>query len=125
MPERLYTFPRAHRLSGSIQFDACYDANCRCSRGPLTVVARANGLPHSRLGLSVSRRVGNAVARNRIKRLLRESYRLSRHVLPIGYDWVIVVRPHKPLALAEYQAILLEATTKAATTWQRRQPAAP
>lgn len=58
------------------------------------------------MGIQTGRRVGSAVRRNRIKRLLREAFRLMQHDFPRGYDLVIVVRPHEPLILAEYQRIL-------------------
>jgi ribonuclease P protein component len=51
-----------------------------------------NGLPHPRLGLSVSRRVGGAVLRNRWKRLIREAFRISQHQLPQGVDLVVIPR---------------------------------
>jgi len=51
-----------------------------------------NGLPYSRLGLSVSSRVGPAVVRNCWKRLLREAFRLHRSELPTGTDFVVVPR---------------------------------
>jgi ribonuclease P protein component len=78
------------------------------ARGPLAVYSIKNVLPHSRWGLSVSRRVGSAPKRNRIKRLVRESIRLLQHELPVGYDFLIVIRPHEPLALAGYQKLLKE-----------------
>ena len=78
----------------------------RESRGPLTIYGRANDLAHARLGLSVSRHVGTAVRRNRIKRLIREAFRLMQHDLPRGYDLVVVVRRHEPLILAEYQKVM-------------------
>jgi ribonuclease P protein component len=60
--------------------------------GPLFVlVATTNGRPYSRLGLAASRKVGGAVARNRAKRLLRESFR-SQKVLP-GFDLVLIPKP--------------------------------
>ncbi|MCI5120194.1 MAG: ribonuclease P protein component, partial [Candidatus Electrothrix sp. AUS4] len=51
----------------------------------------------SRLGISVPRKVGNAVQRNRIKRIIREAFRLHRDVFPQGSDVVFAVRPGFPL----------------------------
>jgi len=117
-----YTFPASHRLSGPLAFAAVYDAKTRDSRGPLTLYSLPNNLPHSRLGLSVSRRVGNAVRRNRIKRMLRESFRLMQHDLPGNYDLVIVVRPHEALPLTDYQKLLSSAIGRLHKTWARRLP---
>jgi ribonuclease P protein component len=62
----------------------------------MVVFGAENGLPYARLGLSVSRRkFGTAVARNRVKRLLREAFRLSKGELPVGIDLVIVPRGPK------------------------------
>ena len=102
------------------EFSAVYEARVRESRGPLTVYARPNDLPHPRLGLSVSRKVGTAVRRNRIKRLVRESFRLLQHDLPQGYDLLVVVRPHEPLLLADYQKLLSAMLVKLHNTWTRR-----
>jgi ribonuclease P protein component len=115
-----YRFPRSHRLAGRRAFAAVFAAKMRKHAGPLTVFSRPNDLPHPRLGLSVGRRVGNAVKRNRIKRLLREAFRLARASWPGGYDIVVAVRPHEPLAVSEYQRLLARAVDEAHRQWQRR-----
>lgn len=64
--------------------------------------------PEPRLGLSIGRRVGNAVARNALKRRLREAFRLLRHEIPEppgggNYDLVISARPHDLLGSGAYR----------------------
>jgi ribonuclease P protein component len=55
------------------------------------VYAIENGMERSRLGLSVSKKVGNAVVRNRVKRLIKEALRVRVKVLD-GYDFVVIAR---------------------------------
>ena len=82
MPTSSYTFPKSHHLRSPREFDAVYSNKTRESRGPLTVYALPNDLGHPRVGFSVSRKVGTAPRRNRIRRLLREAFRLMQHDLP-------------------------------------------
>ena len=70
---------------------AVYDAKVRESHGPIMVYGKPNRLAHSRLGLSVSRKVGTAPRRNRIRRLLREAFRHMQHDLPMpGWSEALV-----------------------------------
>jgi ribonuclease P protein component len=117
---RPQTFPKSHHLRSPREFDAVYAAKTREARGPVTVYAKPNDLGHPRLGLSVSRKVGNAVRRNRIRRLLREAMRLMQHDFAAGYDLVIVVRPPEPLMLADYQRLLAAAVLKLHNVWRKR-----
>jgi ribonuclease P protein component len=112
MPAHRYSFPRSKRLGGRDTFKAIRERGVRESRGPLTLWAVSNGSSSSRLGISIGRHVGTAVRRNRIKRLLRESFRLMQHDIPIGCDFVVAVRPHEPLILAEYQKLLMGLTVR-------------
>jgi len=60
----------------------------------LVVYAMENGLQWSRLGMSVSKKVGNSVVRHRVRSKIREAYRLNKTNLPIGYDLICIARPH-------------------------------
>ena len=53
---------------------------------------RENGLARNRLGVSVSKRVGNSVVRHRITRLVRENYRLREDMFNSGLDMVVIAR---------------------------------
>lgn len=113
-------FPASHRLHGRLAFAAVFAGQVRRSTGPLLIFGIPNDLGHARLGLSVSRRVGNAVRRNRIKRLLREAFRLGRGDRPQGYDLVIVVRPHEPLELTAYRQMLVTAACAIHRRWEKK-----
>lgn len=97
------TFPRELRLHSPADFERVYERNVYAADDLLVANACENGLPHARLGLSVSRKVGNAVVRNRWKRVLREAFRLSRGKLPAGVDFVL--RPRRGAA-PDFHAIL-------------------
>lgn len=86
------TFPQSIRLKTPAEFKAVYDRKRSVSDLLLVVYAKENELPHARVGLSVSKKVGNAVARNRCKRLFREAFRLSQHDLPPGIDLILIPR---------------------------------
>ncbi len=81
-----HRFERAKRLQHKSEFDAVYrrDPQVQRSADPLFVIlARLNTGATTRLGLSVpSRQIRNAVGRNRVKRLVRESFRLRQERLP-------------------------------------------
>jgi len=55
-------------------------------------MSKQNGLGTNRLGITVSKKIGNAVKRNRVKRLIREYYRLNNHRFSQGYEIVIVAK---------------------------------
>lgn len=59
----------------------------------LILYVAENGTDKTRIGFSVSKKVGNSVVRHRITRLLRESYRLNKDILRNGFDIVVVARP--------------------------------
>jgi ribonuclease P protein component len=117
---RRHTFPRTLRVRTRDDYAAIFDVRVRVAHGPLALFGVPNDKGVTRLGFSTSRKVGNAVRRNRIRRLLRESFRLLQHELPAGYDLVIVVRAHEPLPLGEYQQMLKQLCALLHATWQKR-----
>lgn len=86
-------FRPEHRLRRPADFDRVYRSTAFAADEWLVVRGCPNGLSYTRLGVSVSRKVGNAVVRNRWKRLLREAFRQNRALLPIGLD--LVARPRR------------------------------
>lgn len=85
-----YGLAKRDRLLRRGTFDRVLKARCRAADRWLVVYACRNTVGHPRLGVIVSRRHGGAVARNRLKRMLREAFRLSRLQLPAGYDLVCI-----------------------------------
>lgn len=122
-PKRL-RFSRRNRISLARDFQAVFAARSRRQLGPLVMLARPNHRPEHRLGLSVGRRVGTAATRNRIKRLLREAFRLTRPQFGTGragaLDMLVQVRPHTPLPLARYRQILRTLARDQMVLWDRR-----
>lgn len=110
-------FPKSHRLSSDRDFQAVFGTRHRRESGPLLVYGRPNQLEHPRLGLSVSRKVGGAVMRVRIKRHLREAFRTLLPQFRSAFDFTVVVRPHRVLKSAEYQRHLDTAMRKVVQEW--------
>ena len=90
--------PREENLTKREQYTSVYDGGRTWVSTLLVMKALPNGLASSRYGLSVSKQVGMAVVRNRIKRRLREIIRLT----PLKPGWDIVFIARKPAADASY-----------------------
>lgn len=143
-PLRL-TFRVRHRLSHARQFQAVFGGRLKKTAGPITLFCIPNSLPHPRLGLSIGRRVGGSVVRARLKRHLREAFRLLQHELPTNapsarpdadtaatqaqapdaprplcYDYVLTAQAHDELSLGEYHAIVRDLAAAAHREWERR-----
>lgn len=96
-------FPRRARLTGRNAFAGVFAQPIKSSDRHFTVLARANPLGYPRLGLAISRKVAkSAVARNRIKRVIRESFRCHQFEIG-GLDCVVMGRA----GLAEQDSAVL------------------
>ncbi len=96
-------FLREFRVRSGKDFERIYAGKQRAGDQRLLVFGQPNDCEYSRIGLSVSRKHGNAVHRNRKKRLLREAFRLSRRKLPTGFDFVLIPRVGAPATVGEYR----------------------
>lgn len=103
---RPQAFPKSFRLLRRSEFRRVYDEGLRRNAPLCTVFFRSNGLPQSRLGITVPARLGKAVLRNRLKRRLREAFRLNRSALPGGWD--ILVNPREAVATVPFPALVRE-----------------
>ena len=111
MPQADQRFRKHEHLRSPADFARVYDRRCFARADRLIVHACPNHLTYSRVGFSVSRKVGIAVQRNRLRRLYREAFRLARAQLPKGLDLVLIPRDDKEpsLPLIKETLVLLAA----------------
>jgi len=112
-----FSFPKEKRLVNNRQFKAVLargrrlstrlggSAKCSAVAGPkqegpsrsrdglLTLYMAENNCGYPRLGISVKKSCGNALVRNRLKRLLREAFRQSQDRIPAGFDYLLMISP--------------------------------
>ena len=127
LPVRPHGFPPALRIRKGPEFDRVFREGSRAGDALLVVNVLPNGLRHPRLGLAVGKGVGGAVVRNRVKRLLREAFRLHRAEFPAAHDLVVVAKAPGSAAytLAACERSLLSLAAKAAArAGRRREPPA-
>ena len=91
-----FSFPKKKRLVSNRQFKAVLARGRRLSNGLLTLYIAENDCGYPRLGISVGKSRGNAVIRNRLKRLLREVFRQNQERIPAGFDYLIMISPQWP-----------------------------
>lgn len=87
-----HSFSKILRLRKRREFDRVFARKCSASGSRVIIYACENQYGFPRLGLSVSRKCGKSVIRNRWKRLMREVFRLNRARIPAGIDLVMLPR---------------------------------
>ncbi len=112
-----HAWPRARRICRRSDFLLCYDTNRRYFSQYFVLFVRKHKNLGWRVGFTVSKKMGNAVRRNSIKRLLREFFRLHGDILPQGIDIVVVPKKtliNKPLSFSLVQSELAPLVSKIA-----------
>jgi ribonuclease P protein component len=85
--------PPDRRVRRRVDFQRAYAEGAKVVTRWFVLFARANGSSVTRLGVTATRKTGNAVTRNRARRIVREAFRRRQADMPAGFDLVVVVRP--------------------------------
>ena len=96
-----FGLPKERLLRKTQEFSIVYRRGSRLRGKGFSLVVLANNLSYSRLGISVHGRIRGAVRRNRIKRIIRENFRLHRNLFPGSCDIVFTVAPNFSLPTTE------------------------
>ena len=96
-------FPRQHRIVRPAEFRAIYERGAKLHSERFVLFGCSNSVGYHRLGITVSRKVGAAVVRNRVKRLFREIFRKSSAEIPRHFD--LVVNAKRGAAAAVYSEL--------------------
>ena len=115
-----FTFDKTRRIVRKSDFQRIFAARCTAADRLLAVYVASNNLEHPRLGITIGRKHGNAVQRNRLRRLLRKAFRLEQHNLAGGLDYLLLPRPVPPASLADYRQIFVRLARDAAKRWHAR-----
>jgi ribonuclease P protein component len=123
---------KAERLARRAEFLEAQRLGGRSQGSWLVLYVMPTTRAHARLGITTSRKVGNAVVRNRWRRLIREAFRHNKTRLPLGHDLVVIVKAHGPApSLDELTHELVRVAgraaqlTRAARAEKRRPPQEP
>lgn len=117
-------FTAAQRLRTPEEYKRVYDLRRSVGDDCLLLFAAWNELGRTRLGTSVSKKVGNSVVRHHWKRLIREAFRLQQHELPAGLDLIVLPRARsEAIELPAVQASLKALLARTVRKWPRPGPA--
>lgn len=105
-------FTKAQHLRAKADFERVYALKCKAADGVLLIFMARNIGPCTRVGLSVSKKHGGAVIRNRLRRLLREAFRLQQHQLPPNLDLILIPLGKEFASLDAYQTSLVKTTRR-------------
>lgn len=108
------------RLRHNREFQRVFQRKRSVSNPWLVLYGCENGLPYSRIGLTVSRRYGNAVSRQRWKRWVREAFRQQRADFPPGMDIVVLPRIGEPTNYAQIAGGFTQLVQKLACRLQKQ-----
>lgn len=84
------------KLNNNADFQRLYRKGAFCSLGSALIYVMPNKLPYNRLGITAGKKIGNAVKRNRAKRIIRAAYSAAELQMPVGIDLVFVARSTLP-----------------------------
>lgn len=110
MTEGVFSLERRERIMDPLDFARAYKFGKKAAGEVLILYSLANGRNINRVGFSVNKKkAGGAVRRNRIKRLLKEAYRLNKDNFSVGWDLIIIPRmAKKRIALDDYKKDFLK-----------------
>lgn len=94
---------KKYRLRKNIEFKRVYNKGKNYWNRNLTLYVKKNGLEETRLGITITKKIGNAVVRNKIKRRVKEIYRLNKHRVKNGYDLIFI--PKKNVVDLSYKEL--------------------
>jgi ribonuclease P protein component len=107
-PVKKETLNKRDRIRAKADFDRLRKGGIRFSDDAFALVLLPNAVGFSRLGIAVPKRIGGAVVRNRVKRLIREVFRTRRDELPRSVDMLVIVKSLPgSLSLAVFRARIL------------------
>lgn len=116
-------FTAAQRLRTPEEYKRVYDLRRSVGDDCLLLFAAWNELGRTRLGTSVSKKVGNSVVRHHWKRLIREAFRLQQHELPAGLDLIVLPRAKsEEIEFAAVRTSLKALLTRSVRKWPRPAP---